>query len=62
MRLQDKLKAERDILKKRDDGDRQVANVPLNLLDRQFVVVQPNQKWIAYASDEPPNDPHFRSL
>jgi transposase InsO family protein len=26
----------------KDDGDRQVANVPLNLLDRQFVAAQPN--------------------
>lgn len=31
----------------KDDGDRQIANVPLNLLDRQFVAPRPNQKWIA---------------
>ncbi|MDB5553476.1 MAG: family transposase [Rhizobium sp.] len=30
----------------KDDGDRQ-ANVPLNLLDRQFVAAQSKQKWIA---------------
>ena len=30
-----------------DDGDRPVANMPQNLLDRQFTAVQPNQKWIA---------------
>ena len=29
--------------------DRQVANVPANLLDRQFVAERPNQKWIADA-------------
>lgn len=31
----------------KDDGDRQVANVPLNLLDRQFSAELPNEKWIA---------------
>ena len=31
----------------RDEGDRQVANVPLNLLDHQFAAERPNQKWIA---------------
>ncbi len=29
------------------DGDRQVANVPLGLLDRKFAAELPNQKWIA---------------
>ncbi|WP_247523421.1 IS3 family transposase, partial [Bradyrhizobium sp. 145] len=31
----------------KDEGDRQVANVPANLLDRKFVAERPNQKWIA---------------
>ena len=31
----------------KDEGDRQVANVPANLLDRQFEAERPNQKWIA---------------
>jgi putative transposase len=31
----------------KDEGDRQVANVPANLLDRQFAADRPNQKWIA---------------
>jgi putative transposase len=31
----------------KDEGDRQVAHVPTNLLDRQFVAERPNQKWIA---------------
>jgi putative transposase len=31
----------------KDQGDRQVANVPANLLDRQFAAERPNQKWIA---------------
>jgi putative transposase len=31
----------------KDNGDRQIANVPINLLDRQFAAEQPNQKWIA---------------
>src|SRR5271167_875248 len=31
----------------KDEGDRQVANVPSNLLDRQFAAERPNQKWIA---------------
>ena len=31
----------------KDEGDRQVANVPPNLLDRQFAAERPNQKWIA---------------
>jgi putative transposase len=31
----------------KDDGDRQITNVPSNLLDRQFAAERPNQKWIA---------------
>ena len=31
----------------KDEGDRQVATVAPNLLDRQFVAERPNQKWIA---------------
>ena len=31
----------------KDEGDRQIATVPSNLLDRQFVAERPNQKWIA---------------
>ena len=31
----------------KDEGDRQIATVPANLLDRQFVAERPNQKWIA---------------
>jgi putative transposase len=31
----------------RDEGDRGIATVPSNLLDRQFAAEQPNQKWIA---------------
>ena len=31
----------------KDEGDRQIANVPANLLDRQFAAERPNQKWIA---------------
>jgi len=31
----------------KDEGDRQIATVPFNLLDRQFAAEQPNQKWIA---------------
>jgi putative transposase len=31
----------------KDEGDRQVASVPLNLLARQFAAERPNQKWIA---------------
>ena len=31
----------------KDEGDRPVINVPLNLLDRQFEAERPNQKWIA---------------
>jgi putative transposase len=31
----------------KDEGDRQVANIPSNLLDRQFAAERPNQKWIA---------------
>ena len=31
----------------KDEGDRQVASVPANLLDRQFEAERPNQKWIA---------------
>lgn len=30
----------------KDEGHRQVANVPANLLDRQFGAERPNQKWI----------------
>ena len=30
-----------------EEGDRQVASVPANLLDRQFEAERPNQKWIA---------------
>jgi len=30
-----------------DNGDRQIAVLPSNLLDRQFVAERPNQKWIA---------------
>lgn len=30
----------------RDEGDRQIATLPSNLLDRQFVAERPNQKWI----------------
>ena len=31
----------------KDDGDRQIATVPSNLLDRQFEAGRPNQKWVA---------------
>jgi putative transposase len=31
----------------RDEGDRQIATVPSNLLNRQFAAERPNQKWIA---------------
>ncbi len=31
----------------KDEGDRQIATVPSNLLDRQFMAERPNQKWIA---------------
>jgi putative transposase len=31
----------------KDEGDRQSALVPSNLLDRQFEAERPNQKWIA---------------
>jgi putative transposase len=31
----------------RDEGDRGIATVPSNLLDRQFAAERPNQKWIA---------------
>lgn len=31
----------------KDRGDRQMADVPPNLLERQFTAAQPNQKWIA---------------
>jgi putative transposase len=30
----------------KDEGDRQVAHMPANLLNRQFAE-RPNQKWIA---------------
>ncbi|MET4375010.1 transposase InsO family protein [Bradyrhizobium sp. LB12.1] len=31
----------------KDKVDRQTTTVPSNILDRQFVADQPNQKWIA---------------
>ena len=31
----------------KDNGDRQIAVAPSNLLDRQFAAERPNQKWIA---------------
>ncbi|MBX9646694.1 MAG: IS3 family transposase [Xanthobacteraceae bacterium] len=31
----------------KDEGGRQVATMPANLLDRQFEAERPNQKWIA---------------
>ncbi|MGY4364315.1 transposase InsO family protein [Bradyrhizobium sp. LB1.3] len=31
----------------KDEGDRQIATIPLNLLDRQFMAARPNQKRIA---------------
>jgi putative transposase len=31
----------------KDEADRQLAVVPLNILDRQFEAERPNQKWIA---------------
>jgi transposase InsO family protein len=31
----------------KDEGDRQIATMPLNILDRQFEAERPNQKWIA---------------
>ena len=31
----------------KDEGDRQLAIVPSNILDRQFAAERPNQKWIA---------------
>ncbi len=31
----------------KDEGGRQIAAVPANLLDRQFAAERPNQKWIA---------------
>jgi putative transposase len=31
----------------KDEGDRQIATVPSNILDRQFAAELPNQKWIA---------------
>ena len=31
----------------KDEGDRQIATVASNLLDRQFTAARPNQKWIA---------------
>ena len=30
-----------------DESDRQIATVPSNILDRQFVGERPNKKWIA---------------
>jgi putative transposase len=31
----------------KDEGDRQIATVPSNILERQFVAERPSQKWIA---------------
>ena len=31
----------------KDEGERQIATVPSNTLDRQFEAERPNQKWIA---------------
>jgi putative transposase len=31
----------------KDEGDRQMQNVPSNILDRRFEAERPNQKWIA---------------
>ena len=31
----------------KNEGDRQIATVPSNILDRQFEAERPNQKWIA---------------
>src|SRR5258705_2475362 len=31
----------------KDEGDRQIATVPSNILDRQFAAGRPNQNWIA---------------
>jgi putative transposase len=31
----------------KDEGDRQIATVPSNILDREFAAKRPNQKWIA---------------
>jgi len=31
----------------KDEGERQIATVPSNILDRQFEAERPNQKWIA---------------
>ncbi|WP_157699474.1 IS3 family transposase [Pseudorhodoplanes sinuspersici] len=31
----------------KDNGDRQIAVAPSNLLDRQFAAERPNQKWVA---------------
>jgi transposase InsO family protein len=31
----------------KDEGDRQIATMPLNILDRQFDAERPNRKWIA---------------
>src|SRR4030081_13759 len=36
----------------KDEGDRQIAIAPSNLLDRQFAAGRPNQKWI-------PDCPHI---
>src|SRR5258708_10945513 len=47
MRLQALRARPRRRRRPKDEGDRQVANVPLNLLDRQFAAERPNQKWIA---------------
>ena len=32
---------------RKDEGGRQTAIVPSNILDRQFVAERPNHKWIA---------------
>jgi transposase InsO family protein len=31
----------------KDHGDRQIATMPSNILDRQFEAARPNQNWIA---------------
>jgi transposase InsO family protein len=31
----------------KDEGDRHIATVPSNILDRQFAAERPNEKWIA---------------
>lgn len=46
MRLQ-ALRARPRRRRLKDEGDRQIATVPSNILDRQFAAERPNQKWIA---------------